>query len=207
MADDTKKDAPDGGKKVEAPKTLEEAIAVIGNLSESVGKLESALKDTTKESIERKEKLRAIEKEKTDAEAKRLADEGKFKELVDSLKPKAERADALETALKGYFDLEVADLTDDQKSLIPAGTVDAQLSWLKGAKAKGIFGKPKEAPPKSEDGKKGDEKDPDFLTWKPDDMRLTTLSPADYARWKSHNGRDGKSGSGAPVGWGALPKA
>lgn len=205
MADDTKGKAADAGTKVEAPKSLEEATALLTAQAESIAKLEGALKETTKESIERKEKLRAAEKEKADREQHRLAEDGKFKELVDTLKPKAERADALETALKGYFDLEVADISEDQRSLIPVGPVDTQLSWLKNAKAKGLFGKPKEAPADSAQGKKGDGNTPEYLSWAPTDPRITKLPPADYARWKTHNGRDGSKGVGSsPSGWGSL---
>lgn len=203
MADDTKNKAEDNGKKVEAPKTLEEALTVIGTLTESVGKLEGALKETTKESIERKEKIRAAEKEKADAEQKRLQDEGKFKELVESLKPKAERADALETALKGYFDLEIADIPEDKRNLIPAGPVETQLTWVKNAKGQGIFGVPKKEPAKSDQGKKDEGNTPEFLSWAPTDPRLTSLSAADYQRWKKHNGRDGSAPVGSsPAGWG-----
>lgn len=204
MAEATK-ETPAGDKKVETPKTLEEALAVIGTLSESVGKLEGALKETTKESIERKEKLRAAEKEKQDRETQRLQEEGKFKELVDSLKPRAERADALETALKGYFDLEVADVPEEKRSLIPAGPVETQLTWLKNAKAQGIFGKAKEAPLEADITKKGDPNAPEFLSWKPTDERLKTLSAENYQRWKKHNNRDGSGRSGAERAWGQRP--
>jgi hypothetical protein len=206
VADDTKK-APEGDKKVEAPKTLEEAVAILTAQAESIAKLEGALKETTKESIERKEKIRAAEKEKADAEQKRLAEEGKFKELVDQYKPKAERADALETALKGYLDLEMADIPEEKRSLIPTGPVETQLTWLKNAKVQGLFGEPKKAPLNSEQGKKGDGNTPEFLTYAPNDKRLETLSAEDYSRWKKHNGRDGSKGSSnQPVGWGAVRK-
>lgn len=204
MADDTKNTKPDGDKKVEAPKTLEEALTVIGQLSESVGKLESALKDTTKESIDRKEKIRAIEKEKQAAEEARLKDEGKYKELVATYEPKAQRADALEAALKGYYDLEVADVPEDKRTLIPAMPIESQLTWLKNAKAQGVFGAPKTPPPPADAGKKGDTSNPDFLSWAPTDSRLTTLSKDDYSRWKKHNNRDGSGVSGNERAWGHI---
>lgn len=207
MADDTKGKGADDSKKVETPKTLEEAQAILTAQSESIAKLEASLKETTKESIERKEKIRAAEKEKADAEQKRLAEEGKFKELVDTLKPKAERADALELALKGYFDLEVADVPEEKRTLIPQGSVETQLTWLKNAKAQGIFGAPKTPPAGSDQGKKGDGNTPEFLSYAPTDKRLETLSVEDYSRWKKHNGRDGSRGSSTqPVGWGGVRK-
>lgn len=187
----------------EAPKTVEEATfhaLYYKGLAESLG---DKLSETTKESIARKEKLRAAEKEKEQKEADRLAAEGKFKELVDQYKPKAERADALEAALKVIYDLEVADVPEEKRSLIPAGPVETQLTWLKQAKAQGIFGEPKRAPETAEQKKKREENTADFLSWLPTDPRLTTLSAEDYSRWKKHNGRDHGAGKGtSPVGWG-----
>lgn len=215
MADDTKaKEAAAVAEKAgieaaekqikagEAPKTVEEAnfhALYYKGLADNLG---GKLKEVTDESIKRKEKIRAIEKEKEDKEAERLTAEGKFKELVDQYKPKAERADALEAALKGYFDLEIADVPEEKRSLIPAGPVETQLTWLKQAKSQGLFGEPKKKPDGSDHKKQGDPNAPEFLSWAPTDKRLETLSTEDYERWKKHNGRDGSNRSGSPSGWG-----
>lgn len=188
----------------EAPKSVEEAsfhALYYKRLAEGLG---DKLKETTDESIKRKEKLRAIEQEKADREAAALKEKGEFKTLVEQLEPKAKRADELEKALKGYLDLELADIPEEKRTLIPAGPVETQLTWLKNAKAQGLFGEPKKAPENSDQGKKGGDKNtPEFLSWAPSDPRLTTLSVEDYTRWKKHNGRDGSaSTSAAPAGWG-----
>ena len=206
MADDTKGKAADDGKKVEAPKTLEDAIKVIETLGQSVQKLEGALKETTEESIKRKEKLRAIEQEKEAAENERLKSAGKHEELIKSLEPKAKRADELEKAVTTYYELEIADIPEEKRTLIPDGSVESRLAWIKKAKSQGIFGTPdKKDPPKGADnGKKGDPNAPDFLTWSPKDPRLVSLTADQYAQWKKHNGRDG-AGSNVMQAWGKLP--
>lgn len=192
-----------------APKTVEEALAVINKQGDSIKRMETALAEANKESKERKEKLRELTQKEQDAESKRLQEEGKFKELVQNLEPKAKRADELEKVIKEYYDSEVADIPEEKRTLIPQGSVETQLSWLKIAKAQGIFtGKapePKKAPANSEQKKVEDPNAPQFLDWKPNDPRLTTLNAAQYGQWKSHNGRDGKVAGNQAVGWGRLP--
>lgn len=200
MAEDNK--TQQGDKKVEAPKTLEEAVALLQKQGEQITELSGKLKDVTDESIKRKEKIRAFEQEKADKDAAALKEKGQFEELVKSLEPKAKRADELEKSLQGYFDLEVADVPEDKRSLIPAGNVETRLTWLKEAKSKGIFGEPAKKPENADHKKQGDPNTPEFLSWAPTDKRLETLSAEDYARWKKHNGRDGSNRSGSPSGWG-----
>lgn len=190
----------------ESPKSIEEANFHALYYKGEAEKLGGKLKETTDESIKRKEKLRAIEQEKAEKDAAALKEKGQFEELVKTLEPKAKRAEDLEKALQGYFDLEVADVPEEKRSLIPAGPVETQLTWLKNAKSQGIFGAPKKEPAKTEQSKQGEGHTAEFLTWKPDDPRITTLSNADYQRWKKHNGRDGSAGASSttPAGWGAV---
>lgn len=200
------KDAQQGDKVV-APKTLEDAMSKLNDLSQTVEKLSGQLKETTEESIKRKEKLRTLEQEKENASAKALKEQEKFKELAESLEPKAKRADELEKALKGYFDLEVADVPEDKRTLIPSGPVEVQLSWLKTAKAQGIFtGGATKPPAGSAQGKPNDPNTPEFLSYTPSDPRLLHLSRDQYAQWQKHHGRNVTAvGSGNnPVGWGSL---
>lgn len=93
-----------------------------------------------------------------DAEAARQLKEqqeaGEFQKIIDSLKPKVERVEALEKALKAYLDAEIADIPEDMRSLVPEGDVTAQLNWVKQAKTAGLFKKPQAAP--LDGGKQGD---------------------------------------------------
>lgn len=197
------------GAAKEAPKTVEEALKIIEAQGESIKKMESALSEANKESKERKEKLRELTQKEQDAENKRLTEEGKFKELVGTLEPRAKRADELEKVVKELYDSEVADIPEEKRALIPAGPVETQLSWLRIAKQQGIFTgqapAKKDPPAKSNQEKQGDDKAPQFLDWKPNDPRLTSLTPGQYAQWKTHNGRDGKVLANQTQGWGRLP--
>lgn len=185
----------------EAPKTIEEANFHALYYKSEGEKLRGKLNETVEESKARKEKLRTIEQENADKIAAALKEQGKFKELADAYEPKAKRADVLEAALKGYLDLELADVPEEKRTLIPQGPVEAQLTWLKQAKAQGLFGEPKKEPAKSDQGRKGDPNAPEFLSWAPSDPRLTTLSEDDYTRWKKHNNRDGSGVTGNMRAW------
>lgn len=81
------------------------------------------------------------------AEAQRLEQEqlakGEHQKVIDALKPKAERAEALEAALQTYYEAELAGVPEDKRGLIPDGDVTTRLDWLKKAKTAGLFGLPK----------------------------------------------------------------
>lgn len=88
--------------------------------------------DEKKELAKQLQKLLDAEKERTDAEAIKKGD---FQAIIDSLKPKAERTDALEATLKSYLEHEIESLPKDISDLIPDGDVTTQLAWIKRAKA------------------------------------------------------------------------
>lgn len=109
--------------------------------------------EAAKAAAERLAALEAAEKQRQEQEA--LA-RGEHQKVIDGLKPKAERADVLEAALKGYLDAELAELTDEQRGLVPDGDVTAQLAWLKKAKASGLFARTQPPPPPTDAGNRGD---------------------------------------------------
>lgn len=76
------------------------------------------------------------ERKRTEAEALKKGD---FEKIISDLKPKAERATALEEALKGYLEAELNDVPASMRDLIPQGDVTTQIAWIKQAKAKGLF--------------------------------------------------------------------
>lgn len=198
-------DAPAGTP--EAPKTLEDALKMIGTLAADHEKTQKELKEVVKESMGRKEKLRTYETEREKAEEKRLAEQGEYKGLVDKLKPQAERMEAVDATLKEILALEIADIPEDKRELIPQGTPEVQLKWVKQAKAKGLFSAPEGAPAAGGEAPAGSppasrEKKPasgpgtpEWMGWKPGDARLTTLSTAQYEEWKKGNNRPSASGS------------
>ncbi len=74
-----------------------------------------------------------LEKYRT-AEAKRTEDDalarGEHQKVIDDLRPKAERAVALEASLKAVVDAELKNIPDDKKSLVPDLPPEKQLEWI-----------------------------------------------------------------------------
>ena len=190
-----------GSKKEEKRtfKTVEEAQAYIEGL-------EKEKRVLLHETMDRKEKLRKLETEKTEAEQRQLAEQGKYKELSESMTPKVKRLEQLEPVLNEIYDLEIADIPEDKRDLIPNGNIEEKLKWVKQAKAKNLFGTAKEEPkkklpPGSEGGKPNQDGSlPEFTGWTADDPRLTSLSTDQYLVWKKHN-RAVKTGV---KGWGGV---
>lgn len=135
------------------------------------------------------EKLEKLSKAQEEDNRKRLEDDKKFKELYEQQKAKVESLTGIERAVEEYFGSEIADLTEEQKGLIPDAPVHNKLSWVKRAKALGLFGKKQDPPQKTFDGKPRTGMPPDkwYLEIKSSDPRFPTLSPAQYAEWKSYN--------------------
>ena len=84
------------------------------------------------------EKARLAELEK--AEADRIQAEavknGEHQTVIDSLKPKAERADVLEAVLKTSVDALLEQIPDDKKALVPESlSVEAKLEYINANRA------------------------------------------------------------------------
>lgn len=145
----------------------DEAKDTTAETTEATGNTTSATTENTEQHIpysrfkEVNAAKTAAEKELArlkDAEARRLEAEqlarGEHQKVIDDLKPKAERAAALEATLQTYYDAEIADIPEDRRDLIPDGDVTAKLAWVKNAKAKGVFGTPRA--PEMDAGVRGD---------------------------------------------------
>ena len=85
------------------------------------------------------------------ADAKRQEQErlqrGEHEEVIAELKPKAERAERLEGVLVSMLEVEIEQIPDKFKSLIPDGDVAAKLDWIAKAKSAGVFTPAKPTPP------------------------------------------------------------
>lgn len=92
-------------------------------------------------------RLKQFEDEKAQRAQEEALKKGEFEKVIGDLKPKAERAAALEQALKGYLDAEIADIPEDMRTLVPTGDVIAQLGWVKQAKTAGLFANKLKAAP------------------------------------------------------------
>lgn len=185
--------AGDKGAKTFA--TLEEATAAFN-------KSEKEKRELLHETMDRKEKLRKLETEKEEADLAKQKEQGQFKEVVAKLEPKAKRLEQLEPVLAKLLELEIADVPEDKRDLVPNfENVEQKIEWIKNAKVKGLFGQPaaKPKPPKSEDGKPPvDGTTPEFVSYGGNDPRLLKLTPAEYEVWKKHN----RAPKSTVVGWG-----
>ena len=171
----------------------------VESLKAKLQKSEDEKATLLKETMSRKEKLEALEKEKNKEKENALAEQGKYKELYDSVMPKIQRFDALVPRLEKIYETEIQDIPEDKRDLIPQGNVEEKLEWVRNAKSKGIFGAQKQAPANSLQSKTNGHMPgtPEFVSWQSNDPRLTKLSTAEFVLWKQHNRRN----SSGVKGW------
>ena len=115
-------------------------------------KAEARLKELNAENAKWHKRFREVEKAKTDAETAAMAEQGKFKELYQSAKAKADAADALQERLDAITaqaqaanERRIAAISDAMKSLVPEYDDALKLSaWLDANAA--VFSRPTPPP-------------------------------------------------------------
>lgn len=185
-----------------------------------IAQLETENAALLKETVAKKEQIRDLETKKKAEEEEQLKSQQKYKELYEGSLPKAKRAEELEPVVADLINIEIADIPEEKRELIPNFEKPEQkLLWIRKAKSQGLF--TPVADPKGEKGGKGklgpdgkplpatvqskvntDGTTPEFLTWSPNDPRLASLSIPDFRQWQAHN-RPQKTGV---VGWGTSQK-
>lgn len=173
------------------------------DLQKQIKELTGKLEDVTKESINRKEKLRTLEKESEEAKEASLKEQNKYKELYEAAQPKVKRLEELEPVVQGLLDTKIESIPEDKRHLIPTGTPEAKLRWIEDATTAGLF-----YPKGGENGgqqqnqqqqvqnsqqrqvQNNNQNLAEYLSWGPDDPRLTTLTNDQYLKWKEHNGKN-----------------
>ena len=129
--------------------------------------LRAELDAARKEAASYRTKLRQTEKQATDAEAKRLAEQGEYRTLYESVKAKADAADALQERLDAITaqaqaanERRIAAIPDAMKSLVPEYDDPLKVAaWLDANAA--VFSRP--APPPL-DGRAGGNGTPAMVT-------------------------------------------
>ena len=164
---------------ITAPAATPEAQAADGQQTEqeqpnsehahalSPEQLRAELEAARKEAAKYRTQLRQTEKEATAAEAKRLAEQGEYKSLYESVKAKADAADALQERLDAITaqaqaanERRIAAIPDVMKSLVPEYDDPLKLAaWLDANAA--VFSRP--APPPL-DGRAGGNGTPAVVT-------------------------------------------
>jgi multidrug efflux pump subunit AcrA (membrane-fusion protein) len=129
--------------------------------------LRAELEAARKEAASYRTKLRQTEKQATDAEAKRLAEQGEYRTLYESVKAKADAADALQERLDAITaqaqaanERRIAAIPDHMRSLVPEYDDPLKLAaWLDANAA--VFSRP--TPPPL-DGRAGGNGTPAIVT-------------------------------------------
>jgi hypothetical protein len=129
--------------------------------------LRAELEAARKEAASYRTKLRQTEKQATDAEAKRLAEQGEYRTLYESVKAKADAADALQERLDAITaqaqaanERRIAAIPDHMRSLVPEYDDALKLAaWLDANAA--VFSRP--TPPPL-DGRAGGNGTPAMVT-------------------------------------------
>lgn len=174
------------------------------DMQKRIADLENQNKTLLKEAMEKKDQIRQLEETRKAEEEKALKEQNKFRELYESAQPKLERLNKLEPTLNSMLELEVNDVPEDKRDLIPAfSQVEDKILWIRNAKSKGLFSAQKEPEKKSaaasvQSKTNSSATSQEFLTWQSSDPRLTQLTISEYQLWKQHNRRE-KSGI---KGWG-----
>jgi hypothetical protein len=114
--------------------------------------LRAELDAARKEAASYRTKLRQTEKQATDAEAKRLAEQGEYRTLYESVKAKADAADALQERLDAITaqaqaanERRIAAIPDHMRSLVPEYDDALKLAaWLDANAA--VFSRPTPPP-------------------------------------------------------------
>jgi multidrug efflux pump subunit AcrA (membrane-fusion protein) len=114
--------------------------------------LRAELDAARKEAASYRTKLRQTEKQATDAEAKRLAEQGEYRTLYESVKAKADAADALQERLDAITaqaqaanERRIAAIPDHMRSLVPEYDDPLKLAaWLDANAA--VFSRPTPPP-------------------------------------------------------------
>jgi hypothetical protein len=161
-----------------APAATPEAQAADGQQTEleqpnsehaplSPEQLRAELEAARKEAAKYRTQLRNTERQATEAEAKRLAEQGEYKSLYESVKAKADAADALQERLDAITaqaqaanERRIAAIPDHMRSLVPEYDDALKLAaWLDANAA--VFSRP--APPPL-DGRAGGNGTPAIVT-------------------------------------------
>jgi hypothetical protein len=129
--------------------------------------LRAELEAARKEAASYRTKLRQTEKQATDAEAKRLAEQGEYRTLYESVKAKADAADALQERLDAITaqaqaanERRIAAIPEHMRSLVPEYDDALKLAaWLDANAA--VFSRP--TPPPL-DGRAGGNGTPAIVT-------------------------------------------
>lgn len=103
------------------------------------------IKDLRKENETHRKAKTTAEKQAAEAAQAAAAEQGKYKELYEGIRGKAEQADQYEAYFAERLAAELAVLPDRLKGLVPDLAPLAKLRWIEAARAAGILTAPQPA--------------------------------------------------------------
>ncbi len=114
--------------------TEAELKTLVRKMEENNKKLAGLARDRLHEIMEKKQKLRDVEKQESEDKQKALEEKEKFKELYSDIKPKYEVLEKDVVKTHDFFNKEVerakVSLPEEYHKLIPNGDVREQLKWI-----------------------------------------------------------------------------
>ena len=136
-------------------------------------------------------RLDDLEKDMAEAKRKEAEEAGRFKDLYESTKPKADRAEELEKTLGAILERRKSEIPAEFHDLIPTGDAVSQMQWIEQATAKGLFA-PKSAPDLNP-GKQGDSKKPNLTPEQQKAARQWNMTDEEWAARLTVQPRDNPS--------------
>lgn len=109
--------------------------------------VQAELDRARKEAASYRAKLKKLESAQEAATAKALEEQGKFKELYESAQKTIAELSPYKTMFGEVIESEISSVPEHLRELVPAGSDAEKLSWIRKAKASGLFAPPTPAAP------------------------------------------------------------
>lgn len=96
-----------------------------------------------------KTRLEALEQKQRDAETAAATEQGKWQELYEATKPKADALERYEKTVQEMLKARLEQIPEALRGLVPEGPALDQWLWLERAAAAGMFGQPQDQAPRA----------------------------------------------------------
>lgn len=100
-------------------------------------------------------RVEELEARLAEIEREKLSEEERIRKDLETFKPKAEQLDRYANGIKEILEIEIADVPEDKRDLIPNLDPLDKLKWVRTAKTKGLFAPPTPLPPPPKPGAAG----------------------------------------------------
>ena len=98
------------------------------------------------------ERAAALQKEIDELKRSKMTEDEKLKADLEAAKPKAAKFDAYSKTVSEILDVELAEVPEDKRELVPDLDPIEKLKWVRNAKTKGLFAPPSAVVPEKKPG-------------------------------------------------------